>query len=134
MSDAGAIAIGYAITGLVLVGAGVLFLWMARRSEAGRLQRNQLAGVRTALTLASDEAWYPAQRAAAPRIRLAGWGAIGGGCVAALVGVAGLGAEASAGLFLFTVLASAAWLLSWTIAAGVTGERAARAAVDAQPR
>lgn len=133
MSDAGANAIGFALTGLVLVAAGMLFLWMSRRSEDGRLQRNQVAGVRTRLTLASDEAWYPAQRAAAPRIRLAGWGAIIGGGFAALVGVAGLGVEVSAALFLSGVFASTVWLLSWTIAAGVRGERAARAAVEAQP-
>lgn len=61
MSDAGAIAFTLALTGLVLAGAGVLFLWMARCSATGLLKRNQLAGVRTPLTLGSDDAWYPAQ-------------------------------------------------------------------------
>jgi len=56
--------------------SGVLLLWLARRSERGLLRRNPIAGVRTTLTLSSDVAWYPAQRAASPKTRVAAWGGI----------------------------------------------------------
>lgn len=49
---------------LVMVGAGVMVIWTARAAASGRLRRNMLVGIRTATTLASDEAWLAAHRRA----------------------------------------------------------------------
>jgi uncharacterized membrane protein len=43
-----------------MVGAGVLLICMANAAASGRLKRNQLAGIRIASTMASDEAWLAA--------------------------------------------------------------------------
>jgi dolichol kinase len=45
---------------LVMVGAGVLLIWMADAAASGRLKRNQLAGIRSPSTMASEEAWLAA--------------------------------------------------------------------------
>lgn len=45
---------------LVMAGAGVALIWVANAGASGRLKRNQLAGIRTPSTLASDEAWLAA--------------------------------------------------------------------------
>ncbi|WP_052460940.1 SdpI family protein [Microbacterium gorillae] len=120
-----------ALAGAIVIGVGaLLMLWLARRSAAGTLPRNQLAGIRTPLTLSSDEAWYPAQAAAAPATRTA---ALGGliGSVAALVAsviVLVLGAEGivpgllCAGL----LLAATAWLLVFVLIGAAAVLRAAR--------
>jgi uncharacterized membrane protein len=46
--------------------AGVLIVWIAVRSWQGRLSRNFFAGVRTASTMRSDEAFRTANKIAAP--------------------------------------------------------------------
>ncbi|MBE9939874.1 SdpI family protein, partial [Cellulosimicrobium cellulans] len=58
---------------LVLAGAGLLLVWCARATASGRIGRNQVAGIRTATTLASDDAWRTAHRAARPLSEAAGW-------------------------------------------------------------
>jgi len=45
---------------LVMVGSGILLMWMANAAASGRLKRNQTAGIRIPSTLASDEAWLAA--------------------------------------------------------------------------
>ncbi|MFF2486064.1 SdpI family protein [Microbacterium sp. NPDC058062] len=45
---------------VVMVGAGVLLIWMANAAASGRLKRNQLAGIRIPSTMASEEAWLAA--------------------------------------------------------------------------
>lgn len=45
---------------LVMAGAGAALIWVANAGASGRLKRNQLAGIRTPSTLASDEAWLAA--------------------------------------------------------------------------
>ncbi|MFC8680179.1 SdpI family protein [Microbacterium ureisolvens] len=60
----------------VMVGAGLLMLWLARAAASGRLGRNQLAGVRLPSTLASDKAWLAGHRAARRPTEIAGWCAL----------------------------------------------------------
>jgi hypothetical protein len=54
---------------VVMLGSGVLLMWTARAAASGRLQRNQVAGIRTASTMASDAAWLAAHvRAKRPTV------------------------------------------------------------------
>ncbi|THJ67454.1 SdpI family protein [Arthrobacter echini] len=65
-----------AVLAAVMVGAGLLMLWMANAAASGRLGRNPVAGIRLASTMASDEAWLVAHRAAKRPTVIAGWCAI----------------------------------------------------------
>lgn len=69
---------------LLMVGSGILMLWLARAAASGRLKRNQAAGIRLPSTLASDEAWLVAHRAAERPTQIAGWCAIVGAVPALL--------------------------------------------------
>jgi hypothetical protein len=54
---------------VVMVGSGILVIWMARATASGRLKRNDIAGIRIPSTMASDEAWLAAHiRARRPMI------------------------------------------------------------------
>ena len=44
----------------------LLAVWMVKAANEGSLERNQLIGIRTKATLASDEAWDVAHKAAIP--------------------------------------------------------------------
>ena len=44
----------------------LLAVWMVKAANEGSLERNQLIGIQTKATLASDEAWYVAHKAAIP--------------------------------------------------------------------
>ncbi|PZE80680.1 hypothetical protein DEI91_13980 [Curtobacterium sp. MCBD17_032] len=46
------------------VGAAALVTWLTWRAATGSLPRNSIAGVRTSVTLSSDEAWQVGHRAA----------------------------------------------------------------------
>ncbi|MFJ2980593.1 SdpI family protein [Curtobacterium sp. NPDC087082] len=46
------------------VGAAILVTWLTWRAASGSLARNDLTGVRTRITMSSDEAWRIAHRAA----------------------------------------------------------------------
>jgi hypothetical protein len=46
------------------IGAAALITWLTWRAARGSLPRNGLAGVRTTITLSSDEAWRIGHRAA----------------------------------------------------------------------
>ena len=130
MTDFLSVALALIATGGVLVGAGLLIIWLARRGAEGTLKRNPIAGVRTSLTLSSDEAWYSAQRAAAPRTRIAGLGAVIGGAATAGLGLLGLSLDTTMVACAILALMSSVWLIAWVIAGGAAGERAARDAVD----
>ena len=52
--------IARAVLFAVMVGGGVLLIWTANAAASGRLKRNQLAGIRIASTMASEEAWLAA--------------------------------------------------------------------------
>ncbi|MCX6503499.1 MAG: SdpI family protein [Microbacterium sp.] len=69
---------------VVMAGAGMLLLWMARATASGRLKRNQFAGIRIPSTLASDEAWLAAHVRAKRPTEFAGWAAIATGLFALL--------------------------------------------------
>ncbi|OLT54478.1 SdpI family protein [Cellulosimicrobium sp. CUA-896] len=103
----------------VLLAAGLVLVWCARAAADGRLGRNQVAGIRTAATLASDEAWRAAHRRARPLSEGAGWVLAAAGPVLLLV----------PGDSLSAVVAGAAALiaLGLTVAGAVVGSRAARA-------
>lgn len=54
---------------IVMVGSGVLLIWMARATASGRLKRNSIAGIRIPSTMASEEAWLAAHvRAVRPTV------------------------------------------------------------------
>jgi len=130
MDEGARLTISFAFTGLLLVATGILMLWLAARSRDGRLPRNQIAGVRTALTLSSDAAWFAGQRAAAGRTAIAGWGAVVGGLAIVVVGF--VAPPLPAAMMLFTVLAlgSAGWLIAWAIAGASAAQCAAREAQE----
>ena len=44
----------------VMAGAGLMLIWMARAAASGKLKRDSIAGIRTAKTMASEEAWRAA--------------------------------------------------------------------------
>lgn len=105
---------------VVMVASGCLMIWMARAAASGRLKRNAIAGIRTSVTMASDEAWLAAHiRAKQATI----WGGIAGV-------IAGLGAllpVPSAGLAAI-VLAGCAAMLGFVLYGAAVGSRAAAAA------
>ncbi|WP_251153012.1 SdpI family protein [Cellulosimicrobium sp. Marseille-Q4280] len=104
---------------LVLAGAGILLVWCARATASGRVGRNQVAGIRTATTLASDDAWRTAHRAARPLSEAAGWVLVAAAPVLFLVD--GEGAE------LVVTLVATTVTLGLTVAGAVVGTRAVRA-------
>ena len=117
------------IVGVVLVCGGGLLVWLGRQSLVGKLRRNAFAGVRTLLTMSSDTAWYPAQRAAARPTIVAGWGGVAGGVLTPAVAM--LAPSGSEDLSLEVIaLAVAVWMLVWVIAGGIAGQRAARSATS----
>lgn len=120
-------AIGLIFGGIIVAIGGIALVWLARKSAAGTLARNGLAGVRTAVTMASDTAWYPAQAAAAPATAVAGWGGIAGGVLSALACAFALGNAAPEWfvvLGLVLLIVAAVWVLAWVIVGGVRGTRA----------
>lgn len=48
----------------LVIGGAVLVTWLTWRAANGSLARNDLAGVRTRVTMSSDEAWRIGHRAA----------------------------------------------------------------------
>jgi len=129
MSDALSLLLAFLLTGGVLSMSGVLLLWLARRSERGLLKRNQIAGVRTTLTLSSDVAWYPAQRAASPKTRVAAWGALIGGTAIVALGLWGLLFGTNIVIYMILTFDSVGWLLGWVLAGAGDAQRAARDAL-----
>jgi len=129
MSDALSLSLAFFLTGSFLVLAGALLLGLARRSERGLLKRNPIAGVRTALTLSSDAAWYPAQRAAAPKTRVVAWGTLAGGAALVALGLLSVLFGASMVVYMVLTFGSTGWLLGWVLAGAGDAQRAARDAV-----
>lgn len=86
VSWAGAI-VPMIVVSLVMIGAGVLVLAIARRTVDGRIGPNAWAGVRTRATRASPEAWRLAHEVALPSTVAAGWLCIALGPACAALGL-----------------------------------------------
>jgi uncharacterized membrane protein len=97
------------VLGGVVVATGIL-------AAVGRLPRNRLAGVRTAATMRSEEAFLTGNRVAAPAIILGGLAAMAGGVVALFVSPGAGKAWVVLGVLVMAVLA---------IVGGFQGNRAA---------
>lgn len=120
-------AIGLIVGAVILAAGAVAMLWLADRSATGKLKPNGYAGVRTTQTLASDDAWYAAQRAAAGSTAIGGWGALASSlivivlCILALTGVFDVPAVVAAAV---TMGAGIVWLLVFMVRGASLGIRA----------
>lgn len=111
------------VVAAVLIVAGAVVWWIGHLSADDRLRRNRLAGIRTPTTLASDDAWYAAQRAGA------GWTKVGG-IASALGGVAvAIFADDGPTLGVLVIVISVL-TVSAVVGGAVVGVRAARDHVD----
>ena len=115
-------------TGAMLALAALSF-WTARRASAGTLPRNDLVGIRTTATRASDAAWVAAHRAGAADLRRMGVAALAT-AVLPWAGVVVPDAYREA-VIVVTVLGGVGAILVLTIRSAVVGGRAARAVSDA---
>jgi hypothetical protein len=105
------------LLGLVVIASGGALIWVAAASWQGRLQRNWAAGIRTASTMRSDEAFAVANKAGAP---FAG----AGGVVMALGGL--LAMVVPRHLFGLPLFSGVIIGLALCIAGAVVGVRACR--------
>lgn len=104
--------------GVLLILAGALLAVVAYRSRRGTLPRNWVVGIRTTTTLASEEVWNVAHRAAARALSIGAWGTFVTGAFLLF--------RPSNGLGLALISIGLVWLLGWVIRAGYLGTRAAR--------
>ncbi len=128
MNDQLALLSTAAGTGALLITAGWLLLHLARRAARGALKRNQLAGIRTSVTLSSDAAWQAAHVAAESDSVRGAQGLIVGGVaagVSGLLALTGLSFPITATTFTLITLGSTAWLLIWTLRGAAVGQKAA---------
>ncbi|MEM7322866.1 MAG: SdpI family protein [Actinomycetota bacterium] len=114
----------------VMVGSGILIIVVARRAADGRTGVNKVAGIRTAATMSSDEAWLAAHVAGRRLTELGGRIAVIGGLAsipaAGVVAAAGGSRDATvlAAVGLSIGLGSVGVLVC-VIAGAVVGHRAA---------
>ena len=104
---------------VLLITTGVLVSWVGTRSATGRLARNRRLGVRTPRTVASDEAWEAAHRAAGPWL-------VAAGAAVTVPGVVLL-ARPSNALGGLVVLAGSGLLVSLVAVSALLADRAASA-------
>lgn len=114
---------------VAMLALAAVSFWTARRASAGTLPRNDLIGIRTAATRASDAAWVAAHRAGAADLRRTGVAALATAVLPwASVAVPDAYREA---IIVLTVLGGVGAILVLTIRSAVVGVRAARAVSDA---
>jgi uncharacterized membrane protein len=106
------------VTGIVLILAGLVIVWLAIRSWQGRLTRNYVAGVRTPATMRSDETFRVANKTAAPFSLVGGLLLAVTGVTTAVLPVRDATAVTLTGVVLAGVV---------LVVGGVKGVRAARA-------
>ena len=107
---------------LIMVGAGVLLIWMANAAASGHLKRNHLAGIRIPSTMASEEAWL----AAHVRARRA---TVYGGVLSILSGAFAL-APVPMPVVIIGVLVAALAVLGFVLYGARVGSAAAKAASE----
>ncbi|QGS33657.1 hypothetical protein FOB82_00560 [Corynebacterium xerosis] len=101
----------------VMAGAGLMLIWMARAAASGKLMRNSIAGIRTAKTMASEEAWRAAHVRTKTHTMIAGAVSLIGGVIALLpIGI---------GLMMFAVMVATGITFSLVTYAAIVGGRAA---------
>jgi len=116
------------IASALMLALGVASLWMARRAAAGTLPRNNVVGIRTPATRASDAAWVAAHRAGAADLRRIGVVAL---MTAVLIWVTlGMPQGTREIALAVVVLGGAALILVFSLRAAAVGGRAARAVRD----
>lgn len=113
------------IAALVLIAGGLVTIWVGLKSTRGDLERNWVVGIRITSTLANDEAWAAAHRAAGRTLMAAGVApAIGG----VLMLVFGWGRDAFAAT---VALTSCGILVLLVLVAGRVADRAAKSVTSA---
>ncbi|MCP2031125.1 putative membrane protein [Okibacterium sp. HSC-33S16] len=65
--------VGRVVMALILIAGGTVVLAVARATASARIGRNPIAGIRIPATMASDEAWLVAHRAAERHTTLGAW-------------------------------------------------------------
>ncbi|BAJ75945.1 predicted integral membrane protein [Microbacterium testaceum StLB037] len=120
--------VGLVVVSVMMLATAALILWMARRAAAGTLPRNDFAGIRTAATRSSDEAWIAAHRAGAADLRRS----VVGAAIAGTVPWVSLALPESARepVAAAGILAGAAVLVAFSVRAAIVGQRAALAVID----
>ena len=106
---------------VMLTASGIALIVVGRRARAGRLRRNRWMGIRTTLTLLSDQAWDAAHLAGGSKLSVAGYGPLVAGPLMLSGPTNGGGAT--------IVFAGLGWMLIWILVAGVIGTRAAEEAM-----
>ncbi|NOJ58884.1 SdpI family protein [Arthrobacter sp. 260] len=103
---------------VVMVGSGILMLWLAGAAASGRLKRNPYAGIRVPVTMASDQAWLAAHQAAKRPTHIAGWCAVASGIPSIL--------PVSMSVAMVAVFIGSMALLGFVLYGAKQGSRAAR--------
>ena len=112
-----------ALAMMVATLASIAELTVGLMGLLGRLPRNHFAGIRTKSTLASDEAWQEAHRAASAPMIFAAVAALAMGLALLPFVVAG---RVGDGLAIGVVIIQAAMLIAGAAAGVVLGQQAAR--------
>ena len=123
--------------GVLLVGAGLLIMSVARKAADGRLGPNALAGIRTRTTRSSAEAWQAAHQAGLRPTLLAGWASIASGVIALIAGIIASsgGDDPNRAMLVWsiTMLSGTALLVGLVIYGATKGQAAARQVRDSHP-
>ena len=118
------------VVGVLMAGAGVLIISIARRAADGRMGPNAVAGIRTRTTRSSPEAWQAAHQAGLHTTVLAGWASVAAAIIALIAGViAGSGGDDPNRAMLvwaITIMSGAVLLVGLVVYGAMKGQAAAR--------